>query len=300
MKNEIGKNVLKFLFFLGCVYGIIRVSIWSYFQTQAFFVPFDEGGATHIISHALSLLSQYGQNVVLFLAAIEGGRRLAYNNKISNTSNKTHINILEEEVNKSQILSNIYYSLFAVFAIIDSGTNLGQFFTTTLVEAKKTISPGLALWCFVGIGSLISIVVVFIEELFMNAANALLHAFNDILESAGKKRLGGLDLFIDPDKVIATRLDERNGKMGGGSMGQQSGQHQQQHPQQNQFQRQSAPQSIPRREGIPNGQGLPMGIGGNGQRPPVPQMRQQPLPDGAREPTYHPVSMGTEQSRYDA
>lgn len=214
MKNEIGKNILKFLFFLGCVYGIIRVSIWSYFQTQAFFVPFDEIGNSTIISHALSLLSQYGQNVVLFLAAIEGGRRLAYKNKISNTSNKTHIAILEEEVNKSQTTSTIYYSLFAVFAVIDSGTNLGQFFTTTLTRARGIIPPGFAMWCFIAIGSLISVVVVFVEELFMNAANALLHAFNDILESSGRKRIQGLDLFIDPDKVIATKMDERNGKSG--------------------------------------------------------------------------------------
>jgi hypothetical protein len=240
MKNEIGKNVLKFLFFLGCVYGIIRVSIWSYFQTQAFFIPFDEGSSSHIISHALSLLSQYGQNVVLFLASIEVGRQLAYTNKISKTQNTIHVSILEEEIRKSKTASFIYYSLFGVFAIIDSGTNLGQFFTTTLVEARKTVPPGFALVCFIIIGSLISVVVVFVEELFMNAANALLHALNDILESAGKKRLPGLDLFIDPDKVIATRLDAMNGKAGGGSMG--NPQSSQQRPQ-NQM-----PQSLPRRE----------------------------------------------------
>ena len=45
----------------------------------------------------------------------------------------------------------------------------------------------------------------------MNTANAVLHAFNDILESLGKKRLSSLDLFVDPDKVIATRMEERDG-----------------------------------------------------------------------------------------
>jgi len=263
MKNEIGKNILKFLFFLGCVYGIIRVSIWSYFQTQAFFIPFDEGDSSHVISHALALLTQYGQNVVLFLAAIEAGRRLAYKNKLANIQNKTHIAILEEEINKSQVLSNIYYVLFGVFALIDSGTNLGQFFSTTVVEARKTIPDGFTMYCFIGIGSLISVVVVFVEEFFMNSANALLHAFNDILESMGKRRLGGFDLFIDPDKVIATRMDERNGKMGNQNNSQKNNNAEAPHY--------SVPENLPRRnEGYP-------------------QPRNQPVTQ-QRELTYHPMS----------
>ncbi len=211
MKREIGKNILKFIFFLLCTYGIIRVSIWSYFQTQAFFIPFDENG-THVISHAISLLSQYGQNVVLFLATIEAGRRIAYNNKISKIqNNRAHVTILEEEVSKSQVSSNIYYTLFTVFALIDAGTNVGQFWNTTYQTAKSSIPAGFGLIAFGSVGTLFSIVVVFVEELFMNTANALLHAFNDILESLGKKRLASLDLFVDPDKVIATRMEERDG-----------------------------------------------------------------------------------------
>ncbi len=211
MKREIGKNILKFIFFLLCTYGIIRVSIWSYFQTQAFFVPFDENN-NHVISHAISLLSQYGQNVVLFLASIEAGRRIAYNNKIAKIqNNRAHVAILEEEVAKSQVSSNIYYTLFGVFALIDSGTNVGQFWNTTFQTAKTTIPAGFGLIAFGTVGTLFSIVVVFVEELFMNTANALLHAFNDILESLGKKRLPSLDLFVDPDKVIATRMEERDG-----------------------------------------------------------------------------------------
>lgn len=222
MKREIGKNILKFIFFLLCTYGIVRVSIWSYFQTQAFFVPFDENG-NHVISHAISLLSQYGQNVVLFLASIEAGRRIAYNNKISKIQgNKPHIAILEEEVLKSQTASNIYYALFAVFAIIDSGTNVGQFWNTTYKTAKETIPAGFGLIAFGVVGTLISVVVVFVEELFMNTANAVLHAFNDILESLGKKRLSSLDLFVDPDKVIATRMEERDGSKNNSSQSSQN------------------------------------------------------------------------------
>ena len=235
MKREIGKNILKFIFFLLCTYGIIRVSIWSYFQTQAFFVPFDENG-NHIISHAISLLSQYGQNVVLFLATIEAGRRIAYNNKISKIQgNRAHVAILEEEVSKSQISSNIYYTLFGVFALIDSGTNVGQFWNTTFQTAKTTIPAGFGLIAFGTVGTLFSVVVVFVEELFMNTANALLHAFNDILESLGKKRLPSLDLFVDPDKVIATRMEERDGNKNYSSQSQQnqssqnSGNHNQSH-----------------------------------------------------------------------
>ncbi len=222
MKREIGKNILKFIFFLLCTYGIIRVSIWSYFQTQAFFVPFDENN-NHVISHAISLLSQYGQNVVLFLASIEAGRRIAYNNKIAKIqSNRAHVAILEEEVAKSQVSSNIYYTLFGVFALIDSGTNVGQFWNTTFQTAKTTIPAGFGLIAFGTVGTLFSIVVVFVEELFMNTANALLHAFNDILESLGKKRLPSLDLFVDPDKVIATRMEERDGNKNYSSQTQQN------------------------------------------------------------------------------
>lgn len=215
MKRGFGGNLLKFLFFLGCIYGILRASIWSYFQTQLFFVPFDAGDLTHVVSHSLSLISQYGQNVVLFLAAIEAGRRLAYKNKISNIpGNKVHISILQEEINKSQTLSNIYYVLFGSFALIDSGTNLGQFYAATYVEAQKTLT-GTALFTFAAVGSLISVVVVFVEEMFMATANALLHAFNDVLESLGKNRIKSFDLFIDPDKILATRLEERSGKRDG-------------------------------------------------------------------------------------
>lgn len=242
MKREIGGNILKFLFFLLCVYGIVRVSIWSYFQTQAFFIPFDAGSESHIVSHALSLLTQYGQNVVLFLAAIEGGRRLAYNNKIGTLSgNKIHSAILEEEVNKSQVVSNIYYLLFAVFAIIDAGTNLGQFFTSTVVEARKTIPAGFAMGSFMVVGSLISVVVVFVEELFMSATNAVLHAFNDILESLGIKRFSPLDLFVDPNKVLAMKLEERNGR-GSDNSGSQQGNSG------NQNQNTGAMQNLPRKE----------------------------------------------------
>lgn len=214
MKREIGKNILKFIFFALCTYGIIRVSIWSYFQTQEFFIPFNEGG-TSVISHAMALLSQYGQNVVLFLATIEAGRRIAYTNKISKVrENRAYVSILEEEIKKSQTASNIYYSLFAVFGLIDSGTNLGQFFNTAYKTAQSTIPAGIGLITFAIVGSLFSIVVVFVEELFMNTANALLHALNDIVESLGYERFKPLDLFVDPDKIIATRMDERNGKSG--------------------------------------------------------------------------------------
>jgi len=212
MKKEIGGNLLKFLFFGMCCYGIIRVSIWSYFQTQAFFIPFDGINGNSVISNGLALVSQYGQNVVLFLATIEAGRRLAYRNKIGNISGqRTHIAILEDEISKSQTSSYIYYALFVVFALIDSGTNVGQFESTTLKVAKETM-VGFSLFSFMWVGRLISVVVVFVEELFMNTANALLHAFNDLLESMGWKRIPSLDLFVDPDKIIAIRMDERNGK----------------------------------------------------------------------------------------
>jgi hypothetical protein len=214
MKKEFGGNLLKFLFFLACSYGIVRISIWSYVQTQMFFVPFDVESGNSVISNGLALISQYGQNVALFLCTIEAGRRLAYKNKISTIQgNKPHIAILEEEIYKSQTTSNLYYVLFGVFALIDSGTNLGQFESTTLEVAKATLT-GFPLLMFMWVGRAISLVVVFVEELFMDTANALLHALNDLLESMGIRRLPSLDLFVDPDKILATRLDERNGKQG--------------------------------------------------------------------------------------
>jgi hypothetical protein len=100
MKREVGGNLLKLLFFLGCAYGIVRISIWSFFQTQMFFVPFDTDGTT-AVSTALALTFQYGQNIALFMAAIESARRLAYGNKIGKISDKVHISILEDEINKS-------------------------------------------------------------------------------------------------------------------------------------------------------------------------------------------------------
>lgn len=222
MKKEFGGNLLKFLFFLACSYGIVRISIWSYVQTQMFFVPFDVESGSSVISNGLALISQYGQNVVLFLATIEAGRRLAYRNKISTIQgNKSHIAILDEEIYKSQIRSNLYYLLFGTFALIDMGTNLGQFESTTLQVAKNTLS-GTPLTLFMWVGRGISLAVVFVEELFMDTANALLHAFNDLLESVGMKRIPSLDLFVDPDKILATKLDERNGKRGSDTVSPQS------------------------------------------------------------------------------
>lgn len=212
MKREIGGNLLKFLFFLFCGYGIVRISIWSFYQTQAFFAPFDADG-TKEISTALSLAFQYGQNIALFMAAMGAAKRIAYKNKISNISNKVHINILQDEIRKSQNASYIYYVLFGVFALVDAGTNLGQFMVGTVPQAQ-TMFSGFGLNLFMVLGGLLSIVVVFVEELFMDTANAVLHAFNDILESLGKRRIASLDLFVDPDKIIATRLDEINGKRG--------------------------------------------------------------------------------------
>ncbi len=209
MKKEIGGNILKFLFFLACSYGIVRVSIWSYFQTQGFFIPFDGTSNTTTVSHGLALVSQYGQNVVLFLAVIEAGRRLAYKNKIESGISVTHASILNEEITKSGRASFLYYTLFGLFAVVDAGTNMGQFEITTLAMAKLTLD-GFALTSFTWVGRLLSIMVVFIEELFMDTINALLHALNDVLESAGLNRFQPLDLFVDPDKVIATRLSGYN------------------------------------------------------------------------------------------
>ena len=70
MKEELGGNILKLAFFSLCIYGIVRLSIWSYFQTQAFFEPFDGESGNTIISNAMALLFQYGQNVSLFLASL--------------------------------------------------------------------------------------------------------------------------------------------------------------------------------------------------------------------------------------
>lgn len=211
MKKEFGGNFLKLLFFIACGYGIVRISIWSYFQTQMFFAPFDTDGTT-IISNGLALIFQYGQNVALFLAAIEAGRRIAYQNKISKShGNPAHINILEEEIRKSRGSSNIYYLLFGAFAIIDAGTNMGQFYLTTLADARISMS-GTPYTIFMIVGTMVSIAVIFVEELFMDTANAMLHAFNDVLESVGLYRIPSLDLFIDPDKIIATRLEERGDK----------------------------------------------------------------------------------------
>lgn len=211
MKRELGGNLLKFAFFCLCTYGIVRVSIWSYFQTQAFFVPFDAGNGNAIISNALALIFQYGQNITLFLASIEKGRQLAYSNKIASThGNVGHIAILEEEIAKSVVLSNLMYVLFAAFALVDAGTNLGQFFETTYKTASETFAlSAVGMGIFMGVGIIVSVVVVFVEEFFMKAANSVLHAFNDVLESFGMKRIPSLDLFVDPDKIIATRLEER-------------------------------------------------------------------------------------------
>lgn len=212
MKREIGGNLLKFLFFLFCGYGIIRISIWSFYQTQAFFMPFDTDG-TKEISTALALAFQYGQNIALFMAGMGAAKRIAYKNKISTIQNKVHINILQDEIRKSQNASYLYYILFGVFALVDAGTNMGQFLVET-VPSAGTMFSGFGLTLFMVLGGLLSIVVVFVEELFMDTANAVLHAFNDVLESLGKRRIASLDLFVDPDKIIATRLDEINGKRG--------------------------------------------------------------------------------------
>jgi hypothetical protein len=254
MKREIGGNILRFLFYFVCGYAIVRISIWSYYQTQAFFSPYDTDGTT-VISNALSLFVTYGQNVVLFLAAIEAGRRLAYQNKIKNISNQVHISILKEEIEKSQKESYIYYFLFGACACIDAGTNLGQFYVTTMFDASLKFT-GITLTIFGVVGTILSILVVFVEELFMSTVNAILHAFNDIRESMGRKRIDALDLFIDPDKILATRLGERNGggnnsgsgNSGGGNNRQEQGRREGVNTQSNTQTRQDLTSRLPRQK----------------------------------------------------
>lgn len=208
MKKELGGNVLKFLFFGLCLYGIVRISIWSYFQTQAFFAPFDAlagVGGSAIISNALAMIFQYGQNVALFMVAIESAKITAYNNKLNESRNENHRVILGEEINSSNIKKIIYYVLFGVFAIVDAGTNVGEFLKDTAV-GQGTL--------FVSLGVIICLVVVFIEEIATDTVNAILHAFNDILESFGINRVLALDSFVDPERILATRMNERFGNTG--------------------------------------------------------------------------------------
>jgi hypothetical protein len=209
MRREIGGNILKLLFFIACGYGIVRLSIWSFFQTQLFFVPFDAPNSS-TISTALAFVFQYGQNIALFMAAMSMSKVLAYKNKKSTTNNQTHVSILNDEIRKATNIAVIYYCLFGVFALVDGGTNVGQFFSSTAKDAEVTLT-GWTLTGFMAVGTLVCVVVVFVEELFMDTVNAILHAFNDVMESIGTRRIPSLDLFVDPDVIIATKLDERTG-----------------------------------------------------------------------------------------
>ena len=130
MRKELGGNILKFLFFGLCLYGIIRVSIWSYIQTQLFFVPFDYDSGNTIISNAMAMIFQYGQNIALFMCAIENAKITAYSNKSASSREDKYIIILDEEINKSRMKMIVYYILFGVFALVDAGTNVGQFFAS--------------------------------------------------------------------------------------------------------------------------------------------------------------------------
>ncbi len=216
MQKELGRNILKFFFFAVCTIGIIIVSVWSYYQTQEFFSPFDylSGFGNGVVSNGLSLIAQYGQNVALFITMIEAGRRVAYGNKLDKlrgSGNKSHIAILEEEIRKSKNTTLFFWILFGVFAFVDAGTNVGEFNRTVAVNAAITFT-GLTLTLFTIFGNTIVVAIVFVEELFMYSLDSTLHAFNDLLESLGKKRIAAFDLFVDPDKVIATKMEEKGGK----------------------------------------------------------------------------------------
>ena len=210
MKKEFGGHLLKFLFFLGCIIGLTIVSIWSYRQTQLFFAPFDGTSGTTTISNSMALIFQYGQNVALFLVAIEAGRRLAYQNKKENERNPSHIAILDEEVNKSHIKSIVYYVLFGIFALVDAGTNIGQFFNGTIQTYVSSYTGNVSTLFYI-VGGTACLAIVFIEEVAIDNLNALFHAFNDVLESVGVRRIESFDLFVDPNKLIATRLTEKLG-----------------------------------------------------------------------------------------
>lgn len=225
-RKGLGSNLLKLIFFIACGYGIVKISIWSFYQTQAFFSPYDTDG-TKVISTSLSLIAQYGQNVALFLAAIEAGRVLAYKNKIATLSNQVHVKILKDEIRKSENLITFYWFLFVVFSVIDGGTNLGQFYTTTYKTAMGAYD-GWTLKIFWIVGTLISIAVVIFEEFFMATVNAVFHALNDVLENIGFRRFPSLDMFIDPDVILATRLSasEGNKAQNNGNQNNQSRQNQ--------------------------------------------------------------------------
>lgn len=237
-RKGLGSNLLKLIFFIACGYGIIKISIWSFYQTQAFFSPFDSEEST-VISFSWALISQYGQNVALFLAAIEAGRVLAYRNKIAVISNQVHIKILKDEIRKSENLITFYWFLFGVFSVIDAGTNLGQFYATTYKTATE-VHDGWTLKIFWTVGTLIAIAVVIFEEFFMATVNAVFHALNDVLENMGFRRFPSLDMFIDPDVILATRLSasEGNKTQNNGSQNNQSRQNQNNGNQQRQQQRQ--------------------------------------------------------------
>lgn len=174
---------------------IIIVSVWSFEQTQKFLSVFDDAEIGFpLISFAFAVIFQYGQNPALWWGSIELAKAAYYERLIArynspdmkgNPSNAQKLLIAEQGLMSARRNAVLSFGIFGVFSLVDAGTNIGQFNSTNLNM------PPLA-W---GLGNIVCVAIVFIEEFFMKVLNMFFHTVNDIRVSHGFPRWSSLDAF---------------------------------------------------------------------------------------------------------
>lgn len=163
---DFGKALVETILFWFFTSGIIFLSYWSFEQTWIFV----RSGNPVEVAFWLAIAIQYGQNVFLFMAGVHKDKTWEINEKITLR------------------YRDLYLVSFAILALIDAGTNVGQWRASN-PEIASTFNVASITWTFICIG------VIFVEELLVISLSASLFKTNDLLESIGFSRIDIFDAF---------------------------------------------------------------------------------------------------------
>ncbi len=207
------------------LYALVRTSWWSYTQTEEFLRIFNSVGDVGVtMSHVLSIIVQYGQNVVLWIGMQERKEYVFLQRKLEDLSkskrgasqrDKERLDKIifksEQELKKKLGTAFIWLGGYFSFLVVDIFTNVGQFLLTfndtgaDVISSAVGASPNIVLLAKAG-GVLMMVVVAFVEEAVPGVLTAFGTAFNDIFEYYGWKRLRGWD-FMGESVSSDNRVD---------------------------------------------------------------------------------------------
>jgi len=210
---------------------LITVSLWSFRQTEMFFLQIFPNTGTNQMETVLfgkvqfafvfAIIAQYGQQGFAFIwtAYKVQSHRLEIQLRNTRISNEARSN-LEEELRKSLSGVSVWGGILIFSLIVDGLTNVGEFLSEYMASLGVA-EMEFGFWSFilVIIGFLVVFAVVFVEEaipMFLVLGGT---AFNNIIERMGARRIGFIDVAIQSVDSGAD-FSQRKGASLSGTVGQ--------------------------------------------------------------------------------